>query len=165
MLNRADVKDMMGKARQVDAGNAPRVIQSTLFGILFAAAVCLTVIASLQALSDDPERFTSAYPLLVFNLGLILLLSVYLAFRVWFSLFAKRVRRIAPLLHRRFLLIFSLAALVPAVLVGGFSTSLISKNINDLFGQEVTETLETSYVFLNEYQMTEGEYFIHHSAQ
>ena len=130
---------------------APRVIQSTLFGILFAAAIFLTVIGSLQALSSDPETSRQAYPVLLANLVLIVTLGIYLIIRVWNVLFAKKIRRSAPLLHRRFVLIFSLAALLPAVLVGGFSSSLISKNINELFGENVRTTLSDADEFLNNY--------------
>lgn len=149
MLKRSDVKEMLQRARPSDTTSAPRVIQSTLFGILFTAALVLTVIASLQTMSDDGIK--NASPILKFNLGLILALTVYLAVRVWLSLFTKQARRATPLLHRRFVSIFCLAALVPAVLVGAFSTSLISKNISDVFGEDVQDTLDSSYSFLNEY--------------
>jgi len=122
-----------------------------LFSILFTAALVLTVVASLQALSVDVERFRSAYPILLFNLGLIIVLTMYLVSRVWSGLFTWRARRATPLLHRRFVLIFSLVALVPAVLVGAFSTSMISRNVNDLYGEDVKETLNLSYDFLNNY--------------
>ena len=151
MLKRPDMRQILQRARVRDASAAPRVIQSTLFSILFTTAIVLTVIASVQALSADVERFKTAYPILLFNSGLIAVLAIYLVLRVWFSLFTKRARRGSPLLHRRFVFIFSLAALIPAGLVGAFSMSLITKNINDLYGQDVRSTLNSSYEFLNEY--------------
>ena len=134
---------------------APRVIQSAFFGILFSAAIFITVIGSLQAISGDPEQIEQVDLLLSFNLALILALSIYLIFRVWRLLFAKKVRRSAPLLQRRFVMIFSLAALVPAILVGAFSTSMISRNINDLFGENVRTTLNSANQFLNDYLVQE----------
>lgn len=129
----------------------PEIIRSALFGIVFIAAVSLTVLGTLYSLSANPERVEQAYPLLLFNMGVIWALAIYLGYRIWTILFAKRVRRSAPLLHRRFVLFFSLAALIPAILVGVFSTSLITRNINDLFGDDVRATLDDAYGFLNQY--------------
>lgn len=128
-----------------------RFVRSALFGVFFFTAIFLTVLGTLFALSSNPARSELAYPILFTNLGIILLLGVSLLYRVWGSLFAKHMRISAPLLHRRFILIFSLAALTPAVLVGAFSTSLISKNFNDLFGENVSTTLERADTVLNEY--------------
>lgn len=130
---------------------APRIAQSALFGILFVAAIVLLVLGTLFALSRNPEQTTQAYPILLFNLGLIITLGIYLGFRVWTGLFAKRRRQSAPLLHRRFVTIFSLAALTPAIVVGAFSTSLISQNINDLFGENVRSNMESAREILDGY--------------
>ncbi len=131
--------------------SAPGFLRSALFGVFFFTAIFLTVLGTLFALSSNPARSELAYPILFTNLGIILLLGVTLLYRVWGSLFAKHLRISAPLLHRRFILIFSLAALTPAILVGAFSTSLISKNFNDLFGENVSTTLERADTVLNEY--------------
>jgi two-component system nitrogen regulation sensor histidine kinase NtrY len=48
-------------------------------------------------------------------------------------------------------LFFSLAALVPAILVGAFSTSLISRYIDDLYGDSVRQNLDGAHSFLNKY--------------
>lgn len=130
---------------------APRIAQSALFIVLFVAAIALLVLGTLFALSRDPEQTAQAYPLLLFNLGLIIALGVYLGFRVWTGLFAKRRRQSAPLLHRRFVTIFSLAALTPAIVVGAFSTSLISQNINELFGDNVRSNMESAREILDGY--------------
>lgn len=131
--------------------SSPGILRSALFGVFFFTAIFLTVLGTLFALSSNPARSELAYPILFTNLGIILLLGVTLLYRVWNSLFAKHLRISAPLLHRRFILIFSLAALTPAILVGAFSTSLISKNFNDLFGENVSTTLERADTVLNEY--------------
>ncbi len=129
----------------------PQIVQSAFFGILFSTAISLTVLGALYAVSDNPSRTAQAYPILVFNMILILFLGVYMAIRIWNILFAKKRRRSAPLLHRRFVLFFSLAALIPAIVVGLFSTSFISRNINNVFGDDVEIILESSYEFLNRY--------------
>ena len=129
----------------------PRIAQSALFGILFAAAIILLVLGALFALSRNPEQTTQSYPILLFNLCLIIMLGIYLGFRVWTGLFAKKRRQSAPLLHRRFVTIFSLAALTPAIVVGAFSTSLISQNINELFGDNVRSNMESAREILDGY--------------
>lgn len=130
---------------------APRIAQSAVFGILFVTAIILLVLGTLFALSRNPDQTTQAYPILLFNLGLIIALGVYLGFRVWTGLFAKKRRQSAPLLHRRFVTIFSLAALTPAIVVGAFSTSLISQNINELFGENVRSNMESAREILDGY--------------
>jgi len=129
----------------------PQIIQSAFFGILFSAAIFLTVLGTLYSLSANTLRAQLGYPILLFNLILILFLGFYLGLRVWNVLFASRTRRSAPLLHRRFVFIFSLAALTPAILVGAFSSSLISRNINDLFGENVRENMEQAREILDSY--------------
>lgn len=130
---------------------APRIARSAVFGVAFAAAIALTVIGTLFSLSGDPARSESAYSILIFNLVLISMLGGYLGHRTWSVLFAKTTRQSAPLLHRRFVVIFSLAALIPAVVVGAFSTSLISRNINDLFGSNVRSNIESARTILGDY--------------
>ena len=111
----------------------------------------MTVLGTLYSLSGNSLRASQAYPILMFNLILIILLGLYLGYRVYSVLFARSRRGGAPLLHRRFVLIFSLAALVPAILVGAFSTSLITRNINDLFGENVRGNMEQAREILNKY--------------
>ena len=130
---------------------APRIAQSALFGILFVTAIILLILGTLFALSRNPEQTAQAYSILLFNLFLIVTLGGYLAFRVWTGLFAKKRRQSAPLLHRRFVTIFSLAALTPAIVVGALSTTLISQNINDLFGENVRSNMESAREILDGY--------------
>ncbi len=129
----------------------PQIIESASLGILFFAAVFLTVMGSLLAISDDPNNAHQGYQILWVNLGLIIILGIYLLLRAWSILFGKSRRSAAPLLHRRFVLIFSLAALTPAILVGAFSASLISENVNDHFGNDVRQTLDNANNFLDSY--------------
>ena len=130
---------------------APRIALSAAFGITFVTAIALTVIGTLFSLSGNPERSASAYSILIFNMALIGILGGYLGYRTWVALFAKSTHQSAPALHRRFVLIFSLAALTPAVIVGAFSTSLISRNINDLFGSNVRSNIESARTILGDY--------------
>ncbi len=61
------------------------------------------------------------------------------------------------MLHRRFVMIFSLAALIPAVLVGGFSLSLLSQNLSGLFGEGVRNNMEQARQILDGYVSQEFE--------
>jgi len=128
-----------------------RIAPSAFFVTLLAASIVLLVLGALFALSRNPEQTARSYPILLFNLALIIPLGAYLAFRVWTGLFAKKRRQSAPLLHRRFVTIFSLAALTPAIVVGAFSTSLISQNISDLFGENVRSNMESAREILDGY--------------
>ncbi len=130
---------------------APRIARSAAFGITFVVAIALTVIGTLFSLSGNPERSAGAYSILMFNLAIIAILGGYLGYRTWSVLFAKSRRQSAPLLHRRFVIIFSLAALTPAVIVGAFSTTLINKNINELFGANVRSNIESARSILGDY--------------
>lgn len=123
---------------------SPRVFRTALFGVLFVLAIALTIIGVLSALSGNDGRAEKALPFLWGSLALILALGFYLFLRLKFVLFAPDSHHSAPHLHRRFVLIFSLAALVPAILVGLFSMAVMNRNLNDIFGPTVRETMETS---------------------
>ena len=136
----------------------PQIARSAVFIIGFVTAISLTVIGTLFSFSEDPARSANALSILMFNMALIAILGGYLGYRTWSALFASAKRQSAPLLHRRFVLIFSLAALTPAVIVGAFSTSLITQNINDLFGSNVRSNIESARTILGDYveqEMTE----------
>ena len=121
------------------------------------AAIFLTILGALLSYSTDVERTDQAWDILRFNLVIILVLGLYLAYRVWSTVFAPARGQAAPLLHRRFVMIFSLAALVPAVLVGGFSTSLLSQNLSGIFGERVRGNMEAARQILDGYVSQEAE--------
>lgn len=121
------------------------------------AAIFLTILGALLSYSADVERTEQAWDILRFNLVIILVLAIYLARRVWTTVFAATRGQAAPLLHKRFVMIFSLAALVPAVLVGGFSTSLLSKNLSGIFGDGVRANMEAAREILDGYVSQEAE--------
>lgn len=135
----------------------PRIAQSALFGTLFLAAIFLTIIGALLSYSTDTEQTGQAWDILRFNLIIILILAIYLGYRVRTTVFAASRGQAAPLLHRRFVMIFSLAALVPAVLVGGFSTSLLSQNLSGIFGEGVRANMEEARQILDGYVTQEFE--------
>jgi two-component system nitrogen regulation sensor histidine kinase NtrY len=139
------------------ARRAPRIALSTLFGILFLASIFLTILGALLSYSEDLTRIDQAWDILRYNLVVIIILAIYLANRVWTTVFKPSRGQAAPLLHRRFVMIFSLAALIPAVLVGGFSLSLLSQNLSGLFGERVRDNMEQARQILDGYVSQEFE--------
>lgn len=130
---------------------------STVFVIVFFVAIFLTILGALLSYSADAVQIEQAWDILRINLVIILILIIYLGYRVWTSVFAPSRGQSAPLLHRRFALIFSLAALLPAVLVGGFSTSLLTKNLSGIFGERVRVNMEEARQILDGYVAQEFE--------
>jgi len=139
------------------AKRGPRLVRSTFFGALFIASILLTILGALLSYSADTGRIEQAYDILRYNLALISILAIYLGFRIWTTVFAQSGRQGAPLLHRRFVMIFSLAALTPAILVGGFSTSLLTQNLSGLFGESVRNNMEEARQILDSYVTQELE--------
>ena len=131
--------------------NPPRFASNALFGFLFALSTSLLVVGIFFALSGDAERTVQALPILQFNLILLSILTIVMGRQLWTILFASKSKGSAPLLHRRFVLVFSLAALTPAILVGTFSTTLISRNINDVLGGSNRAYMEEARTFLDSY--------------
>ena len=130
----------------------PRVARSAAFGVFFVSALVLTVLGALLSFSSNPAQVELAYNLLRANLLLILLIAVYLCYRVYVNLFAPSHGGAAPLLHRRFVIIFSLAALLPAIIIGAFSASLISQNVSALFGSDVRGNMDVAQRVLTDYR-------------
>jgi two-component system nitrogen regulation sensor histidine kinase NtrY len=130
---------------------APRIARSAFFGVLFMTAMFVTILGALLSFSQEQTQIDQSFDLLRANLILIGILVFYLGYRVWTTLFTKARRRTAPLLHRRFVFIFSLAALVPAITVGVFSLSFISQNLNDIFGDDVRENMTQARAILDDY--------------
>ena len=127
------------------------VVTSALFGVLFFVALAFTVLGIFLILSPDATRSALALPILKINLFILALLTILAGRRVWLVLFSKTSRRSAPLLHRRFVIIFSLAALTPAVLVGAFATTLITQNINDAMGRSTRGDMAQAQALLTGY--------------
>ena len=130
---------------------APEIARSAVFGVLFMTAIFVTIFAVILSFSNESRRIARAVLALELNLFLIGFLALFLGIRVWKTLFAKVSRRTAPLLHRRFVFIFSLAALLPAVIVGAFSLYFISQDIDDIFGDGVRDNLTQARSILDDY--------------
>lgn len=133
------------------AGRLPQIARSAAFGVFFVSAIVLTILGALLSFSSNDAQVSTAYTILQANLALIAVIAFYLGYRVRKTLFTPAERDSTPLLHRRFVAIFSLAALLPAIIIGAFSASLISQNVTGLFGSDVRENMESAKRILNDY--------------
>ncbi|GHA81796.1 PAS domain-containing sensor histidine kinase [Algimonas arctica] len=136
---------------QQSAGRLPRIARSAAFGVFFVSAIALTILGALLSFSSNDAQVSTAYIILQANMALIAVIAFYLGYRVRKTLFVPAERDSTPLLHRRFVAIFSLAALLPAIIIGAFSASLISQNVTGLFGSDVRENMESAKRILNDY--------------
>ena len=135
------------------------LIQSALFLVLFMVAVVSVGLGGMMAFAQNEQRAVQALPILLINCVLITVLAVYLVMRVWRTLFSSKDGDPASQLHRRFLMIFSLAAILPAVVVGTFFGSLMVRDINDLLSTNVRQVMTESRVVSNAYLNRELELF------
>ncbi len=135
------------------------LVQSALFIILFLVALGLVGLGGLFAFSRDDVRALRALPILIINFALIFALAVYLIARVWTVLFSGKTGDPAPQLHRRFLMIFSLAAIMPAIVVGTFFGVVMSRDISDLLNTNVQQVMSESRVVSNAYLKRELDLF------
>lgn len=140
--------------------NPPRIGSAALFALLYAIALGLTILGTYYALSNEETRNIQALPVLQVNLVFLAILILLIGQQVWTILFARQSLRSAPLLHRRFVIIFSLAALTPAILIGAFSTTLISQNINEVLGRSTRVHMEEAKEFLDSYLKDELDVLI-----
>lgn len=161
--NTADLRD---SSRQISADNAyniatsslsrisrpQTIIGSALFVFCFFIAVLITGFGSALILSNNEALASLALPVLWVNFTLISLLALYLAVRIWAVLFSAGAGETAPQLHRRFVAIFSLAAILPAIIVGVFFGLLVSRDVNEWYDDNIGIVLDdaneitTSYV-------------------
>ena len=118
------------------------------FGAVYAAAAVVTAIAvAVTAFGPGthPLETTSrlAVTALTVNLLVIVLLCLIGASRVR-GLFATRLPDAGARLHRRFVGLFALAAVAPAVIVALFFGLLVTRGVDSWFSTRVRTAVETS---------------------
>jgi len=114
------------------------------FQSLFILATILSASTTFIALSRSTP--TAAVPrevqaLLVANTGLVLILAWIVVAR-YFNLRKRRRREGGGRLAQRFIILFGLAAMVPAIIVSLFLWASISNGIDTWFGQRVVTLVE-----------------------
>jgi len=119
----------------------------TMFGVAFSIAAVGVIALALMAIADDP-RFSPGGVL--FGSLLTAVTALTLGLIIWTGLrVAKRARgrksgAPAPQLQMRFMTLFAVAAVVPAVLMAGFHSLVLNRGIEFWFGERVTTLVEAS---------------------
>ncbi len=121
------------------------LLSSAIFGALYALTITATILCAYFALSGAGRLGPASqalFMILVGNLVLILGLAIYLGWRL------IRLRQplpgdeFAPRLHVRFALLFSGAAVLPAVVVGIFFAVVYSQGIESWFSPVVETAVD-----------------------
>jgi two-component system nitrogen regulation sensor histidine kinase NtrY len=144
-----------------------QVLQSrVVLGIAYGVAAGLTGLAILLAASPPPTGPlgpTSELILTVlgFNLVLILALTTIVALR-FLALLNARDSDAGARLHLRFVTLFALAAVAPAVVVALFYGVLVSRGVDNWFSTRVQAVVESSATVARSYVEEQKRYIGDH---
>ena len=134
-----DLKAWRDPQRIADAG------RESLFPAAFAFAGAGLVLAVVLASSSE-QAIGAGSPLLnallAFNAVVILVMAAAIGLRAGRHVFGRRFRESAPRLHIRFLTLFTLAALAPAILMAAFSAVVLNRAVEFWFGERVSSLVE-----------------------
>ena len=112
---------------------------------LFLTSAVLTALTAIIALFGDAGP---ASPVVFWLIGINFALTFFLAgatlWRMRSLIFPTRIGEPAPKLHRRFVMLFSLAAVVPAVLIALFFGGFLTRGLETWFGERVEASVESS---------------------
>jgi len=127
---------------------APQLLrQVSLFGVGFITACACVVMLGLMAVSDD-DNFAPGAPvfqvLLFATLVLTSILGGSVAMRATRKLRGRKFGEPAPRLQMRFITLFALAAVAPAVLMASFHALVLGRGIEFWFGERVNTLVEAS---------------------
>lgn len=160
-------KPLNGSVKNISAndGLAQRLIRklmvtrpSKFIILLVTLATILSGIATYSALTETPEATDRVFWLINLDLGLFLILSVFIArqiTRIW----ARRKEGLAgSQLHVRLVFIFGLLTAVPAILMTVFSVSFFYFGVQGWFSSRVStavnESIAVAEAYLDEHQQT-----------
>ena len=132
----------------------------------YAIAAVLTAVAILLAASppeDGPLRPASTIILTVLSLNLVLILALaaLVGYRLLALLDARSVDAGARL-HLRFVTLFALAAVAPAVVVALFYGVLVNRGVDNWFSQRVQTVVENSATVARSYVEDQKRYIGEH---
>lgn len=132
---------MLTRTRQVaQAGSR------SLFAIGFAVASLALITLALLSVSDYGLNEISGrtlYILLAANGLVILLLGILLSQRVARKIMGRRFGEPTPRLHIRFIWLFAVAAIAPAILMAGFHALVLGRGVEFWFGERVSTLVDT----------------------
>lgn len=121
------------------------------------AALALAMGVLLFFASPETDSENTLY-LLWANLGLCAMLLLYLGSRVWTSLSSGSGRRQAGRLQVRFVTWFSLAAIIPALIVWAFLAMFLQRDFNDWFSANISTAMAESKAVAQAYINREVDY-------
>jgi two-component system nitrogen regulation sensor histidine kinase NtrY len=141
---------------------------SGLFGLVWGMAAVLTALSVYMASSAPgagPIGPASRTVLLIsgINLALILFLCASAGRRVLRLVF-ERARDAGARLHLRFVTLFALVAVVPAIIVAMVFGALVTRTVDNWFGQRVQAVVENSAKVANSYIEDQKGYLASHMA-
>ena len=150
-----------GAARLWKAVNSRLVL-----GVGYGVAATLTAVTILLAASPPAEgplagRTQLILSVLGFNLVLILALTAIVAIR-FFALLSAREHDAGARLHVRFVMLFALAAVAPAVVVALFYGVLVTRGVDSWFSGRVKTAVESSATVFNSYIEDQSRYIRDH---
>ncbi|WP_270375840.1 sensor histidine kinase [Marinicauda sp. Alg238-R41] len=116
----------------------------SLFAVGFAlASIGLILLAFLSMSRDADENSRQLYALIFGNGALILVLLSAAGIRVVRKFMGRRFGEPAPRLHIRFIILFSVAAITPAVLTAGFNALVLGRGMEFWLGEPVNTLVES----------------------
>ncbi|VAW02548.1 Nitrogen regulation protein NtrY [hydrothermal vent metagenome] len=121
------------------------LLTSAVFGALYALTITVTILSAYFALSGAGKLGPASqllYFILLANLALILGLAGYLAIRLFRLMRPVSSEEFAPRLHVRFAMLFSGAAVLPAIVVGIFFAVVYSQGIESWFSPVVQTAVD-----------------------
>ena len=127
-----------------------------LFGAGFAVAATITALAVFLTTAAPASQFLAAtgdmvLAVLALNLLLIVALASVVGLRVW-GLVAPSARADAGMrLHRRFVGLFALAAVAPAIIVALFFGLLVTRGVENWFSSRVRTVVENAATVARSY--------------
>lgn len=116
------------------------LLTSAIFGALYALAISATILSAFFVLSGAGQLGPASqflYYILLANLALIAGLASYLGVRILRLMRRTTSHEFAPKLHVRFAMLFSGAAVLPAIVVGLFFAIVYSQGIENWFSPVV----------------------------
>ncbi len=127
--------------------------------LLLAATALVLGIATFVLLAAEPNTFRPdrTVALVLSNLSVLLLLGAALAGRITRMVVERRRGSAGSRLHVRLVLLFSVVAVVPVIVVSGFAAAFFSLGIQTWFNDRVrtalNESLQTSRGYLEEHRL------------
>lgn len=134
---------------------------SVTFGLILTIAALLTAFIGLFVLSAERPASPTVLGLLGTNTLLVIILIILLVLMIRRVFYSRRPDKSAPKLHLRLLAIFSLAAIIPAIIVGAFFGNLLNRDLNNWFSENAAEAMTSSERVAAAYEQNESYYLGH----